>query len=298
MSFQVLSNEPESSISNSQPRAEGVSNADINPSSNSTVSSSNPAPAAGSPSVRVLLRTLTGQLMPVVFPSFANVTVLQLKQKVEEGYAIPVSFQRTVYAGREMVDSDLLTSYNVENESVIHLVLRQNQPQAQVEGAVAASMAVNPRAEGAAMIAIPVAAANLNRIGDLDIPNLHQITRSARVIKIYSLIDVLFVIIWSLAYWPLALAIIFCACGYHGANHVKPNYIIAYAIFIVGSIGFRIWFIIVIQSLFYSILFAIGILIELYILTVVVKFAKQIQNVSEEDRAAIRQLVNPRIVLG
>ena len=294
MSFQSFHDDS----NNTQPQPEGVI-APSAPRTSSSSSVSSPPVSHSSPTCRVLLRTLTGQLMPVVFPSFANVTVLQLKQKVEEIYAIPVSFQRTVYAGREMVDSDLLTSYNVENESVIHLVLRQNQPQAQQsesgEGvpAEAEGVGAGGAAGGPGMIAIPIGAANLGPVADV---NLLRTLQLSKTVKLFSLIDVVFVIIWSIAFWPLILAVGFCMAGYIGATQFRPALVSLYAVYIVLSIGLRAWLIVYSDSLAYSILVGIGLLIEIYIFTLVVKFVKLIYRFTPEERDAARRLANPRFM--
>jgi hypothetical protein len=52
-------------------------------------------------------------------------TLLQLKQKIEALYTIPVAQQMLVFAGNPMVDDDkVLVDYKLANFSTVYLVLK------------------------------------------------------------------------------------------------------------------------------------------------------------------------------
>jgi hypothetical protein len=53
---------------------------------------------------------------------------------------IPVSFQRLVYGGRELKDAELFTAVNITDGVTVHLFLRTNQPAAEPEPGVSATV--------------------------------------------------------------------------------------------------------------------------------------------------------------
>jgi ubiquitin C len=70
----------------------------------------------------VYVQTLTGKTMTV---SVLDITsVLGLKQKLESLHGFPTDAQRLIYAGHNMDDMKLLTSYGIGPYSKVHLVLR------------------------------------------------------------------------------------------------------------------------------------------------------------------------------
>jgi len=54
----------------------------------------------------------------------ATDTVMNLKTKIYEMEGIPVDQCRLIFAGRQLEDYKILSDYNIQPESVIHLVLR------------------------------------------------------------------------------------------------------------------------------------------------------------------------------
>ncbi|XP_059211529.1 uncharacterized protein LOC131990147 [Centropristis striata] len=55
---------------------------------------------------------------------FESVTVLQLKEKIQNLEGIPVDQQQLIFAGKQLEDDALLVSYGIRHESTIHVVLR------------------------------------------------------------------------------------------------------------------------------------------------------------------------------
>ena len=54
----------------------------------------------------------------------ANESVLSLKQKVKDKTNIPPEHQRLLYGGKQFKDQELLSLYNLEHGSTVHLVMR------------------------------------------------------------------------------------------------------------------------------------------------------------------------------
>ena len=50
--------------------------------------------------------------------------ISSVKQKLLEKDNIPVAQQRLIYAGKQLEDDKKITSYNIKNESTLHLVLK------------------------------------------------------------------------------------------------------------------------------------------------------------------------------
>ena len=69
----------------------------------------------------IKVKTLTGKEVEVdIEPSD---TVARIKERVEEKEGIPPAQQRLIFAGKQMLDDKQARDYNMEEGSVLHLVL-------------------------------------------------------------------------------------------------------------------------------------------------------------------------------
>lgn len=73
--------------------------------------------------INVFLKVLTGDVIPIALS--AEDTVEHFKCLVYERNGIPPCQQRLIYAGKEIEEKQLLSSYGIKEGSVIHLVVRQ-----------------------------------------------------------------------------------------------------------------------------------------------------------------------------
>ncbi len=75
---------------------------------------------------RVFIKMLTGKTVSIVVED--TDTIQDIKEKILQQEQIPVDQQRLVFGGRELENSKLLSQYNIQNESTLHLVLQTEEP--------------------------------------------------------------------------------------------------------------------------------------------------------------------------
>ncbi|KMS93849.1 hypothetical protein BVRB_027340, partial [Beta vulgaris subsp. vulgaris] len=162
----------------------------------------------------VKVRTVQGQTHTIDdVPEDA--TVADLKERVASELQVAIPLQRLIFAGRELaLGTERLATNNVVDGCTVHLVVRQAPAAAQ--GQAAAAPAGQP---GQDFVAVPIDQGQINV--DVLMATLSEqgyaTLQLSRTIKMFAIIDCVFLLLFSLGMPMILIAILLPLAGYLGA---------------------------------------------------------------------------------
>jgi len=230
--------------------------------------------------LHVTVRTLTGQNIPVTLP-VTGARVDDIKSALQQSQDIPPDFQRLIYRGRELQDGNALSTYSIEEGSVVHLVLRRRE-------AVRPPAVLPPGAmpqQGEQLVPPEQWA-----MRGLDHDRIIIVQRLASAIKIFSFIDSIFLLLMAFSSPIYFIGWVMCIAGYFGAHTFNYRYMFVYLLYLVLSVALRIYIMsdggtsVVLISM-------LGILIEIFIFRVAYKFTMFLRQLTPDERGYL--MANP-----
>lgn len=177
--------------------------------------------------ITVNVRKLDRTEFSVEISPLAN--VLDLKCRIEQIHGESNQRQRLVYLGRELENDGVLQELNIQDNCVLHMVLRNIEPDAP------------NNVGGPGQFGVPVHGANPP---DID-TNLFAALRLCRYVRLFALLEgVFFCLALFTTFYPVFIvAVMGSFIGYLGATQLRKWLLYVYILYNIVEVGFRVYMI-------------------------------------------------------
>jgi len=145
------------------------------------------------------------------------------------------------------------------------------------------------RVGGPALAIVDTTAGVSRRLADGKLLTVFQLSRS---VKLFAMLDMFFIVLWSLSIPLLLLAIVLPALGYWGAKNFTAGPVWAYVVFIVLHIMGRVAYVGMAEGMVMWVVLInlLGIMVEAYILRIVWAFLQLLRTCSAAEQHDLREV--------
>merc|ERR1712173_61915 len=198
-------------------------------------------------------------------------TIISDQQQVNE------ELQRLIYRAQELKDDFPLSQYGISNGSTLHLVVRRNQQQ---------QHAIDMPNDGGGAMMDPY-----GRFNAMDVEamiDVMSVVRLCRFVRIFALIDAVFLLIYGLQAFYFIILAILAVAGYWGSKNLDRKYLIMYCLCLLLEIAVRGYMIYLDSTnVINVVLLALMILIDAFVARCVWKLYRAIPMLGPEQRDRI-----------
>jgi len=199
----------------------------------------------------VAIKQLDGTTLSIAVSSTA--TVRQLKEAIQRERDIPPERQRLIYRAQELKnEGSLLSDYGVINDATLHIVVRPlgSAPPNNYNSNVVVDIPDNHLGEQNANAYMYEGANHddegvvvvLNQ-GEHEDLNILYIVRLCRFVRIFAMMDFIFLVLFGLTLSFLFLiAAVLALAGYYGAKSLRRSFLLSYMVCLLLEMALRGFF--------------------------------------------------------
>jgi hypothetical protein len=230
-------------------------------------------------------------------------SVSSLKKAIQDTLGTPAHLQRLFIAGVELLDSK---PFVLDQFATVHLVVRDPVTGAEPmqRGVIFAKPCSSyPTYNGDGVVyatngpwevdSRTLLLYNVPSLTRRQADRLVRVHWHARLVKILAIIDMLFLLPWSISYWPFFFGFFASVCGYIGASHYDPCLVCIYFLWDLTQMILRIYWIVErTHEPEFVALTVICLIIELWLMGVVLRLFDMLTRVSEQDKFVLESVLD------
>jgi len=244
--------------------------------------------------ITIIIKKLNGESFEI--DCNENCKISHLKLKIFEQENMEISHQRLIFRAQELNDNETLNKYGIKNKTTIHIVIRRILPDEQQNNNQNNNNNQNININMNSVdndFANAYGYDNSNNLANLDMNDyllVNNIHRLCRFVRIFALIDGIFLLIYALTWTPFIVLSILAIGGYWGSKNLDRRYLILYIICLILEVGVRFFFIYIEPNAITIILYVLMILIDFFVLKCVISLYRSIPLLTAQQKQGITQL--------